>query len=99
MPNALRSNLFARLRLFRAEAFTRGQSIQSSALRSELAAIPNEDVRSGALERLHILMVCAAVMRMDPLNYQRAVGRAFDNLISYLESHSAHLPEASNFGS
>ena len=51
------------------------------------------------------MLVCAAVMKADPLNFQRAVGRACDNLIRFLEKSpeppvsnaSTELPTPSTF--
>ncbi len=78
--------LLERLRQYRAAAFVADDPLPVRALQKELALIPDERIRQGALERFHILRVCASVMKLDRNNYHRAVGRAFDNLVRYLES-------------
>jgi hypothetical protein len=84
MPAPLPQSLRERLHHYRAAAFIADDPRPVRALQEELMQIPDERIRQGALERLHILRVCASVMKVDRLNYHRAVGRAFDNLVRYL---------------
>jgi hypothetical protein len=77
--------LLERLRRYRAEAFVASGPLAVRALQSELAAIPVESTRDGAMRRFHILLVCASVMKRDPTNYHRAVAKAYDGLISFLQ--------------
>src|SRR3954470_14670022 len=80
--------LLERLRRYRAEAFVASGPLAVRALQSELAAIPVEATRDGAMRRFHILLVCASVMKRDPANYSRAVTKAYDGLINFLQAGS-----------
>ena len=75
------------LRLYRTESYGGGSSKHLPELRAALAAIPDEAIRKGALERLHIMLVCATVMKADPTNYQRALAKACAELEGFLRLH------------
>lgn len=53
-------------------------------IRAQLARIPQEVGRREALKRFHVLLVCATVMKADPLNYQRATRKACDDFVRFL---------------
>jgi hypothetical protein len=86
MAEKIPPSVFQRLQEYRAATFFNDRGPQASAIRAEFARITDEKIRQGAMDRFHILMVCMSVMRMDPGNYQRAVNKAFEQLISYLEN-------------
>src|SRR5215212_2172720 len=84
--------LLERLRRYRAEAFVASGPLAVRTLQSELAAIPVEATRDGAMRRFHFLLVCASVMKRDPANYSRAVAKAYDGLIYFLQNGVSHMP-------
>lgn len=85
MRAILSSSLVEQLKEYRASLFLGGKRNRASELQAELARIPDETTRNGALERFRMLLVCSTVMKLDPDNYHRAVGNAFENLVQYLE--------------
>jgi hypothetical protein len=76
------------LREYTAAAYA-GRSVHANEIRAQLMAIDDELTRLGALDRFHTLLVCTAVMKVDPTNYQRAVRKACEELTQFLERTSA----------
>jgi hypothetical protein len=92
MAPGVSATLLERLRRYRAEAFVASGPLAVRALQSELASIPVEATRDGAMRRFHILLVCASVMKRDPTNYHRAVAKAYDGLINFLQGGPVAAP-------
>jgi prepilin-type N-terminal cleavage/methylation domain-containing protein len=63
------------------------------AIEKELRAIPDPELSRGALDRFHILHVCASIMRSDPGNYQKAVDKARRELVAFLVASRRGRPQ------